>query len=70
MFSSHPHTRPMENDRDYYRNEAESDFASRLHRAMLERGVIIAPTCTGFMSTVMGDTEAGLFPDAVASALE
>jgi glutamate-1-semialdehyde 2,1-aminomutase len=57
MFSIYPHKRDATNYRNYFRSTAENALVAMLHMEMLKRGVVLAPTCTGFISSVMGDTE-------------
>lgn len=66
MFSIYPHQRDATRYRNYYRSAAENETVARLHLALMARGVFIAPTCTGFMSTVMGEPEI----DALCNAFD
>ncbi len=69
MFSIHPHTRSIDSYRSYYRSPEEAQRVSHIHIEMLKRGVLVAPTCTGFMSSVMQDDEIALLCDTFDTVL-
>lgn len=69
MFSIHPHQRAVNSYRDYFRSPEENKIASALHLAMLKRGVLIAPTCAVFMSSVMDKNHIDQLCDTFESAL-
>ena len=69
MFSIYPHQRDATRYRNYFRSAAENAVVAKVHLELMHRGVFIAPTCTGFMSTAMGDQEVDLLCDAFDDVL-
>ena len=51
------HKRDVRDYRSYYKAPEEVALTQKLHRAMLEHGVLIAPTATVFSSTAVEDAE-------------
>jgi glutamate-1-semialdehyde 2,1-aminomutase len=51
------HNRPLENYRDYYKDARQLSLTTRLHRRLLERGIVVATSGTLFLSTAMGSAE-------------
>ncbi len=66
MFQIHFHDRPMSDYRSAFAKAGEHALAKSVHRAMLDRGYILSPRCSGFLSTVMTDAEI----DGMAGAFE
>ena len=57
MFQIHFHDRPMTDYRDAFATTAENAMAKAVHRGMLDRGFILSPRCSGFLSSVMTEAE-------------
>ena len=51
-------------------SEAETQRLKRLHRRLMEHGVIIAPQGLGCLSTPMGDAEIELMIETFAACLK
>ncbi|MDA0813000.1 MAG: aspartate aminotransferase family protein [Verrucomicrobia bacterium] len=70
MFQIHFHDRPMTDYRSAYLTTAEKAMAKVVHRGMLDRGFILSPRCSGFLSTVMTSAEITDLAAAFAMTLE
>jgi glutamate-1-semialdehyde 2,1-aminomutase len=57
LFMLHLHDRPLSNYRDAYRGPEEQQRLTRVHRALLNDGIIIAPNGLGALSTPMAEAE-------------
>lgn len=57
LFGLYPHQREVKDYRSYYKSPEELKQSAALHRAALTRGVLLASTCTGFLSTVITEQE-------------
>ena len=69
MFSVYFHNRDASNYRSYYKSPAEAQATTRFHADMLEAGVLIAPTATCFLSTVITPDDEALFLNAFEHAV-
>ena len=63
------HDREVRDYRSYYKQPSEVQTSDAFHRAMLDRGVLIAPTATCFFSTVFGGAEEDRFLSAFRQSL-
>ncbi len=70
MFSIYFHQRQARDYRSYYKTPAENAATERFHQCMLKHGVLIAPTATCFLSTVMSADDEAHFADAFAAAVQ
>ncbi|MDE0807854.1 MAG: aspartate aminotransferase family protein [Alphaproteobacteria bacterium] len=69
MFQIHFHDREMTDYRGAFATPAENALAKSTHRCMLDRGFILSPRCSGFLSSVMTDAEIEGLVDAFADTL-
>ena len=69
MFQIHFHDRPMADYRSAFATPAENAMAKSVHRGMLDRGFILSPRCSGFLSSVMTAAEITSLGDAFADTL-
>ena len=69
MFSIYFHNRDASNYRSYFKSPAETRATDRFHKAMLAAGVLIAPTATCFLSTVVTSDDEAQFYAAFEQAL-
>jgi glutamate-1-semialdehyde 2,1-aminomutase len=69
MFQIHFHDREMTDYRGAFATPAENGLAKSIHRCMLDRGFILSPRCSGFLSSVMTDEEIEGLVDAFADTL-
>ena len=69
MFSIYFHQRVATDYRSYHKSPAEVAATERFHRCMLEHGVLIAPTATCFLSTVLSPADEAQFADAFDHAV-
>ncbi len=69
MFQVHFHDRPMNDYRSAFAKPAEHALAKSVHRGMLDRGYILSPRCSGFLSSVMTDAEIDGMAGAFAETL-
>ncbi len=70
LFALHPHDRPIRDYRSYHRSEHEQDIMSRLHRHLLAERVLLTPSGSGFLASVMRVDDLAPFLRALPSALE
>lgn len=68
-FIIHPHRRPITDYRTAWRAPAERAKAAALQRGLLRRGVFLAGTGAGFISTVTTEADLDMFADALAAVL-
>jgi len=64
------HQRPVTDYRSYYKRPTEATLTAAFHRAMVERGVILAPTATCFASTVLTAADEAEFLEAFAHSID
>jgi glutamate-1-semialdehyde 2,1-aminomutase len=69
MFQLHFHDRPLIDYRSAYARPEEAALAKTVHRGMLDRGFILSPRCSAFLSTVMTETEIADMGEALAETL-
>ncbi|MEM9620742.1 MAG: aspartate aminotransferase family protein [Pseudomonadota bacterium] len=70
MFSIYFHKRPISDYRSYFKQPAEVAATQRFHQQMLAGGVLIAPTATCFLSTVITAEDETLFLQAFEHAVQ
>jgi glutamate-1-semialdehyde 2,1-aminomutase len=70
MFQIHFNDRPLVDYRSAFSTSMESALAKKVHRAMLDRGFILSPRCSGFLSSVMTETEITDLGQAFADTLQ
>ncbi len=68
-FIVHPHRRPIRDYRTAWRAPDERRKAAALQRGLLQRGVFLAGTGAGFISTVTTEADLDTFADALAAVL-
>ena len=68
MFSIYFHQRDASNYRSYFKSPAEAAATTKFHADMLKAGVLIAPTATCFLSTVITPADEALFLEAFEQA--
>ncbi|WP_178130773.1 aspartate aminotransferase family protein [Reyranella sp. CPCC 100927] len=69
LFRLHPHQRPIHDYRTCYPTPVEREALSRLHRHLLEHGVLITPTGSGALSTPMREADVERFLSALRDAV-
>lgn len=69
LFCIHPHPREIRDYRSYHRSAAEVIIMGRLHKSLLEQGVLLTPNGSGFLATVMGETDLEQLFQALPGAL-
>ena len=69
MFQIHFHDRPMADYRSAFATPTENAMAKAVHRDMLDRGFILSPRCSGFLSSVMTESEITTLGEALADTL-
>lgn len=69
LFRLHPHRRPIHDYRTCYPAAAERRALERVHRHLLEHGVLITPTGSGALSTPMSEADVQYFLLALRNAL-
>lgn len=69
LFCVHPHDREIRDYRSYHRSKVEMAIMARMHRSLLEQRVLLTPNGSGFIATVMDETELERFFDALPEAL-
>jgi glutamate-1-semialdehyde 2,1-aminomutase len=57
MFQIHFNDRSLTDFRTAFRTEEENAISKHVHRGMLDRGFILSPRCSGFLSTVNTEQE-------------
>ena len=70
MFSIYFHKRAAHDYRSYYKSPEESAATTRFHQVLLEHGVLVAPTATCFLSTVISSEDEQQFAHAFERAVE
>lgn len=70
IFSIYFHQRDVRDYRNYFKRPEEVALSNRLHGNLLDRGVIVAPTATCFLSTVLSADDEACFLEALRSSLE
>ncbi|MDG2285352.1 MAG: hypothetical protein P8N43_07465, partial [Alphaproteobacteria bacterium] len=56
--------------RSAFSPSAEATLAKKVHRRMLDRGFILSPRCSGFLSSVMTEPEITGLGQAFADTLQ
>jgi glutamate-1-semialdehyde 2,1-aminomutase len=69
LFHVHLHRRPLRDYRSSLEREGEAARREALYGALLARGILIAPTLLGCLSTPMGEAEIAAMVDAFSGAL-
>lgn len=69
MFSIYFHKRDASTYRSYFKTPAEVAATTKFHATMLEAGVLIAPTATCFLSTVISADDEAMFLRAFERAV-
>lgn len=69
LFCIHPHDREIRDYRSYHRSRDEVETMGRLHRSLLEQGVLLTPNGSGFLATVMAEQHLEQFYGALPGAL-
>ncbi|WP_374441718.1 aspartate aminotransferase family protein [Stella sp.] len=69
LFRIHFTDRPLVDYRSAYPTPAGQTAVAGLHRALINRGVMLSANCSGNVSTVVGDAEVDQFLDAVRACL-
>jgi len=69
MFQIHFNDRALTDFRTAFQTAEESALAKAVHRGMLDRGFILSPRCSGFLSTVNTPEEMTAMGDALAEVL-
>jgi glutamate-1-semialdehyde 2,1-aminomutase len=69
LFRIHPAARGLVDYRSAVPDEGEKQRLDRLHRELMDHGVLIAPTGLGCLSTSVGDAEVEYFLEVVSSCL-
>lgn len=57
MYQIHFHERELIDYRTAYQTTKESNIAHKVHRGMLDKGYILSPRCSGFLSTISTEDE-------------
>ena len=70
MLSIYFHRREVTDYRSYFKSPAEVAATARLHRTLLDAGVLIAPTATCFFSTAMNAADEAQFLAAFRLGVE
>lgn len=68
-FLIHPHQRPVRDYRSNFRSAAERNRMTALQLGLLQRGIFIASTGAGFLSSVTTDADIDAFGDALAEVM-
>ena len=69
LFRLHPSTRAFVDYRSAVPDEAEKKRLDRLHRELIDHGVLLAPTGLGCLSTAVGDAEVEYFLEVFSNCL-
>jgi glutamate-1-semialdehyde 2,1-aminomutase len=69
MFQLHFHDRAISDYRSAYQRPEEAALSKTVHRGMLDRGFILSPRCSGFLSTVNTEAEIDAMADTFAETL-
>ncbi len=69
IFSVYFHQRPVSDYRSYFKTPEEVAATTAFHRAMLDKGVLIAPTATVFLSTAVTPADEAQLLDAFEFAI-
>ena len=69
LFRIHFTARPLTDYRSAYPTPAAQAAVTALHKALLNRGIMVSANCSGNLSTVVGDAEIDRMLDAVARSL-
>ena len=69
MYQIHFHERELIDYRTAYQSTEESKMTRKVHREMLDRGFILSPRCSGFLSTVSTESEVEEMADAFEDTL-
>ena len=69
LFSIYFHKRPVTDYRSYYKQPEEVAASNAFHHSMLERGVLLAATCTAFWSTAITEADEAKFLAAFEQAV-
>ena len=69
-FILHPHARPISDYRTAWRSDAEKRRIAAVQRGLLQRGVFLAGTGAGFISTVTTTADLDRFAEAFAQTLK
>ncbi len=70
IFSIYFHQRDVQDYRSYHKTADEVAATKAFHLAMLEAGVLLAPTATAFLSTAVGHADETWFLDAFTAAVD
>ncbi len=70
IFSIYFHQREVSNYRSYYKTPTEAAATTAFHRAMLQNGVLLAPTATVFLSTAVTSADEAWLLDAFNAAVQ
>tara|TARA_Y100000588_G_C13564572_1_gene631892 strand:- start:328 stop:552 length:225 start_codon:yes stop_codon:yes gene_type:complete len=57
MFQIHFNDRSLTDFRTAFRTEEENAISKQVHRGLLDRGFILSPRCSGFLSTANTEQE-------------
>ena len=69
MYQIHFHERELIDYRTAYQSAEESKMTRKVHREMLDKGFILSPRCSGFLSTVSTEAEVEEMADAFEDTL-
>jgi glutamate-1-semialdehyde 2,1-aminomutase len=70
LFRMHPAPRDFVDYRSAVTDEADKQRLDRLHRSLIDHGVLISPTGLGCLSTSVGDTEIEYFLEILAGCAQ
>ncbi len=70
MFQIHFHQRQLIDYRSAYQSKEELEISRKVHRAMLDKGYILSPRCSGFLSTVNTEDEIDSMTEAFQATLD